>query len=132
MTADQRRKGFDAVHDALQIDVDDPVPVALADRADLPAYRHARIVADEVHLAEAGDGFEGGRAHRASFAHVAAHRMGLDLLAGKAFSRVAGGVKIDVREHDVHARPAERARHGKPDAGRSPGDKGRLAFEVLH
>src|SRR6185437_8166689 len=45
MTADQRQEGLDAVIDALQIDIDDPVPIAFRHLADLAAGADTGVVA---------------------------------------------------------------------------------------
>ncbi len=97
-----------------------------------PPTRDAGIVADDMHLAEGGDGFErrGAQAARSPTSQCT----GTALICSEASRSAAAfaGVVVDIGDHDIHACPAESARHGKADAARAAGDERGLALKILH
>ena len=56
MRLDERREHFHAMHDAHQIDVDDPAPILQRNLAGLAAQPDAGIIGHDVNLAEMIDG----------------------------------------------------------------------------
>ena len=132
VVADQGIERLDTIDHAHEIDVGNPLPVAVGHRAERPADRDARIVADDVNLAEPGDSFEGGAFNRVTIAHVAADRDGLDLLLLQPLDRETCRIEIDVGKRDVRAFAAEGARKRKADAARPAGDECRLAPKIFH
>src|ERR1700733_2485403 len=91
---DERHENFGAVDHALQIDVDDPVPVALAQASELAADRDAGIVAHDMYLAESRERFECRALHRAALRHIALNGQCLDLFFGKPFGGTPGRTRI--------------------------------------
>src|SRR5579871_1461479 len=130
---DQRHEGFDAVHDALEIDVDDPVPFAglcNADHAGRSA--HAGIVADDMDLAVGGDRFERGGAHASPVRNIADDRRRLDLFGRQPLRSGFCRFFLDVCQNHIHAGAAERACHAEPDSARASCDERGLSAQFLH
>ena len=86
VTANERKEGLDAVDHALEIDIENPIPIALTDSTERPANGHARIVADDVNLPECSDCLKRGGAYARAFRNIAMNGNGLDLLRGQSFS----------------------------------------------
>ena len=132
MGADMRQEGLHAVNDAHQIDRDGPVPVSGLHRAYRAARSYARIVADEMHLAERIDRFLRRPLDGFALRHVAANARRLDLAFLEFGHRHREIVLVDIGEHHIHACLAKGARHRKSNAARPARDEGGLARKILH
>src|SRR5262249_43747474 len=68
---DERQETFHTVDDALQVDVDDPVPIDRPHRSDLAADGDTGIVADDMDLPERRNRGQRRALHAFAFRHVA-------------------------------------------------------------
>src|SRR5690348_949866 len=132
MAFDQWREDFHAVDDAFEIDVEDPVPVPLADGAEGTADGDTGIVADDMDLAERSNSVQCRAAHAGAVRHVDMHRRGFDLFGGQLVCSTLCSAFVDVGKYDVHSSSAEGTRHAQTDSARAASDKGSPSPEVLH
>src|SRR5512143_145055 len=132
MAFDQGREDFGAVDDALEVYVDDPVPIALVHRTKRTAHRDAGVVADEMDLAECRHCIERRASHAGTIGDVDEDRCGLDLLGCKSFDRGLYRFFVDVGEYDIHSGPTKRARHTQANAACPACYEGGSPLELFH
>ena len=124
-----RQKGFRPVHDAPEVDVDDPLDVLELGLLDVAVVGDAGVVVDLVDFAEVCDDRVGVGQHGLAFGdveavglHLRAECFGLARGLGKSFG-------VDVGEGKVRALLREIEGKGPADAGAGSGDDGDFAFE---
>ena len=119
--------------DTEQVDADDPLEVAKRELRDRqPSTPDARVVAQQVHVAEPLERLGGERVHIGFEARVGRDgdhlgTGGRDLLGGLLQHRT-----FDVGEHEAHAFRREAICQRAPDARGGPGDDRDLSLEVVH
>jgi hypothetical protein len=129
---DERREDLRAVHDAHEVHADHPLPIGLGNGAELPAHTDARVVADDVHLAECRDRRTRRVLDARAARDVALHALGCDAAGSQTGERRIEIVLVDAREHHPHAGSAKRFGQRVTEAGRCACDERGLAAEVLH
>ncbi len=114
-----------------EVDADLPFPFFFGNQFHLAAPTDPRIVANDVNLAERGEGLLGGALHRSNVGNVAGNALHLPgaLELGDGFSQ---RLFLDVSQHHLHARLGESAAEGKSDAAWAAGDERRFALELPH
>ena len=123
---------LNAVDDAIDVDVGQPIPIVVAHLVDGAADDNAGVVADHVDLAETRLGIDGRLLHLGSVRHVHLQRQelgvaGLELLG----DRIERGL-FDVRDDHLHSSLGERSRHCQAHAAGTAGDECGLAGYLAH
>ena len=121
------QEGVDAVDDAPQADVDDPLPVLEREVLDLAAPAHAGVVAHHVHGTEAVEHCVAQGQHAVGVGDVGAHAHHAELVRSRLQHR-----RLDVGDHHVHALGREPRGHGLPDPRCATGHDGNLSPNVVH
>src|SRR5262249_32754887 len=115
-----------------QIDVDDPLPVALVNLAQRPADGDAGVVADHVHLAEGRYRLQRRAADAIAITHIADHALGPHLARIELAHCAAERLLLDVGNHHLHAFAPKRFGHGEAEPRRAAGDEGDLVTQIFH
>ncbi len=127
-----RKEGTDAVHDAPEVHAEDPLPRRERTEPGIGSSRDARVVADQIDLAEAVDHLVGEGEHLCLLADVDLHREGLHVGLTDLSHGDVERVLLDVGKHDRHALGREPGAQRPPDpAGGTCHDRD-LALPELH
>ena len=129
--ADARQHGDDAVDGAPQIDTHHPVPVGVRGENGRADDRNARIVAEQMDLAEARFRRIRGAREFGPVGHVQLERKDT---SGRAELR-RGSLQMvvaDVSDDDIHASAQQRFGDAEADATRAAGHERGLAGQILH
>ena len=125
-------EGAYAVHHAVQVDAEHPVPVVVGHLVDAASDGDAGVVAHHVHVAETRFRRRRRRRHvvAVGYIHLQREKLGVARL-----ELVPGGIEcrlFDVGDHYLHAGRGERPRHGEADAACAAGDECSLARYLPH
>ena len=130
--AHPRHEGVDRVHDAEEVDVEDPAPAIEALRSDRRVADHARVVAEHVDAAVALVAAVGERLDGRDIAHVDGLGERLAASGGNLRRHRLGGVGLDVGDHDAHTLAGEREHDPAADAAAAPADQRHATLELPH
>jgi hypothetical protein len=125
-------EGFDAVNRPPQVDVDRPPPVVMGHLDDRPAHRHAGVVEDDVHGAEASEGLVGHRLHLLQRTDITLDARRVEAVVLHRRHRGVERALLDVGEDHPRALRPEATRCRQADAAGAACDDGALSFKRVH
>ncbi|AOK61216.1 hypothetical protein WM29_18580 [Burkholderia ubonensis] len=130
--AQMGQKRLRAMHDAPEVDPDDPFEIVEARGFGAGRERYARVVEDQVDLAVRLAHEVGPRKHRVAVGDVEPLRRHAHAVPRAGGRRAREPDVVDVRERDLAAAPRELDRETAAHARTGAGDRGDLPGKPLH
>ena len=120
------------MHHAHQIDVDRPAPILQRNIVSAAGAAHTGVIAQHMHFAEGIDGGLRGALDVGIVAYIAHHAAHLGQIAFEGRNRLFQWLRLDIGEHDAHARLGERTAHSESDAAGAASDERRFSLKIAH
>ena len=125
-----RDDGFNAVDDAGQIDLRDPLPFGDGQVGDEPGREHSGGIDENVDTAKVGNGFRERLFYGGRIADIDRGRSGADAGGGERRRRLLRRARVAIQNAEVAAFGGEGLGNAFADAGAAAGDNRDAIFEV--
>ena len=127
-----RNKDFRAIHNAHQINVDNPVPILRSHVLDRTPNANTGIVANHMDFSILIKRFLCSTFNRGARRHIALNTDRFDLPGMQIGQSNFDRLGINIGHNNVHASSAKRTCHRQSDATCTAGYKGRPTFQLFH